>query len=224
MRYRIGLLCCVSLWTAAPAAHAVSSEFQSWAALFVGKDVGDPSSGLTLWFDGHARRGGDNTVVIIRPAVGYRFFPGLAVHGGYAWVPTFNDGATSDVQEHRAWQQLLWSPRPLQSLLINVRPRFEQRFASGGNDLGLRLRLFLRANWRFGTSPLLLACWDELFVPVNDTDWGQRAGFDQNRIFIGPGLVGFDGMRIEVGYLNVYLNRSTNQLNHNLALNLFLTY
>jgi hypothetical protein len=201
------------------AAQGTTSEFQSWAATFLGKNVGD--SDFTLWFDGHARRGGDNTVAIIRPALGYRLTSDLTVHLGYAWVPTFNDGAPNR-HEHRVWQQLLWVPKPVEGLVLNVRPRFEQRLVQGESGLGLRARLFLRANYRFGDSPFLIAVWDEVFLPVNDAAWGQAAGFDQNRIFVGPGIVGYPGMRVEVGYLNVVLNRATDAINHVLALNLFL--
>ena len=67
-----------------------------------------------------------------------------------------------------------------------MRTRFEQRFVESGNDTGLRLRQFLRAQRELpGCPPLMLVCWDEIFFDLNDTDWGQSSGFGQNRIFAG---------------------------------------
>ena len=200
-------------------AKALESEFQAWSAAFVQSQVG--RSPVLLWLDTHARRGSGSTVLIVRPAVGYRFLPTLSTHLGYGWIPNFVDGAETS-HEHRIWQQFVWAPALHMQLLLNLRGRLEQRFSDQDGDIGLRFRVFGRANWRFGRSPYVLALWDELFLPANDTDWGQQAGFDQNRIFAGVGLLGFVGMRIEVGYLNVVLNRNVNRMLHALAINLFL--
>lgn len=41
-----------------------------------------------------------------------------------------------------------------------------------------------------------------MFAALDDTDWGQRAGFDQNRAFIGLGVRLSASARLEAGYLN----------------------
>ncbi len=68
--------------------------------------------------------------------------------------------------------------------------------------------------------------WDELFLPLNDTDWGARSGFGQNRAFGGLGVT-LDPQRkvtLEFGYLNQYVNRrDTDLMNHIVSLALLIS-
>lgn len=68
-----------------------------------------------------------------------------------------------------------------------------------------------------------LVVWDELFVNLNDADWGQREGFDQNRLFVGGAWRLHPRGRIEAGYLNNILDTPSadEQTNHNLSVTLF---
>ena len=122
------------------------------------------------------------------PALGYEILSGLTAYLGYAWVPTFRE-QMSTVNEHRIWQQAMWSlPLPV-ALKLDVRPRLEQRLVQGSGDLGHRARLFLRAIYTPVESwPLRVVVHDEAFYQFNDTEWGARGGFDQNRLFVGLGL------------------------------------
>lgn len=162
-------------------------------------------------------------MLILRPGVGYQLLDQLSVYAGYAWVPTFEDEGANR-HEHRSWQQLLFNARASQAWAFALRPRFEQRFAEGGNETGYRVRLLARTTY---TTPagVLLVVWDEFFYQANDTDWGAVAGFDQNRAFAGIGLLAINDVRIELGYLNVFTKRKPDSnLAHNLAVNLFWTY
>ena len=89
--------------------------------------------------------------------------------------------------------------------------------------MGLRVREFVRAGWSWrddGTFGLVL--WDELFVGLNEPDWGAPSGLDQNRVFGGFFLKIDSNLRLEMGYLSLYLNRDTDTLGHVLATNLFV--
>jgi hypothetical protein len=56
---------------------------------------------------------------------------------------------------------------------------------------------------------LSIVGWNEIFLNLNDTDWGAQSGFDQNRLFAGPGY-GFTPMlRVQAGYLNRYVDTPT---------------
>lgn len=69
--------------------------------------------------------------------------------------------------------------------------------------------------------------WDEVFIHLNDTDFGTRAGFNQNRAFVGFGWKWnpeTPKSRVEIGYLNQFIDSRTgsDRMNHLLAVNLFV--
>lgn len=67
--------------------------------------------------------------------------------------------------------------------------------------------------------------WDEVFLNFNDTDWGAQSGFDQNRGFLGLGYVVTRRLRIEMGYLNQYIDGATvDRLNHVFSTTVALTF
>ena len=62
-------------------------------------------------------------------------------------------------------------------------------------------------------------------MAANDTDFGQLAGFDQNRAFVGPAWLPEPGVRLEAGYLSVVQRRpDVTTLVHALSVNAFLTF
>lgn len=198
------------------------SDHQLWTS---GTFVTRPLTSWRLlgWLDLHDRKRQDSTLLIVRPALGYQLFDRLSVYAGYAWIPNFTDEGANR-HEHRSWQQLLFNAPAPAGWAMSLRPRFEQRFADGGNDTGYRVRLLARTAYTFHTG-VLLVFWDELFYQLNNTDWQATAGFDQNRAFAGIGLPAIGNTRVEFGYLNVFLKRTPdNHLDHNLAVNLFWTY
>ena len=69
--------------------------------------------------------------------------------------------------------------------------------------------------------------WDEVFIHLNDTNWGADGGFDQNRLFLGFGWKRdlTSRCRVEAGYLNQHVNRSgrTDVANHLVAINFYLS-
>ncbi|MCZ7683053.1 MAG: DUF2490 domain-containing protein [Sandaracinaceae bacterium] len=102
----------------------------------------------------------------------------------------------------------------------------EQRLRTEGDvDVGLRLRLMARVQAPITRSrELLVVVWDEAFVGLNDTAWGQRGGFDQNRFFVGVGWQVIPAqLRLELGYTNQWIVRAaTDPVNHIAALNAFV--
>lgn len=224
MLSRTLILVTVLLASSQEARADVSQEGQVWTAfLSTAKPAGDTSE-LRLWLDLHLRRAAGGLVHIARPAVGWSFSPSLSAWAGYAWVPVVPDEADT-VNEHRAWQQIIvkhgfanWS--------LQSRTRFEQRFSGAGDDVGLRVREFVRASWTPGPAAGHgLVFWDEAFVGLNAPDWGAPRGLDQNRLFLGPFAAIGDTMRLEMGYLFLWLERdSGDTIAHVLATNLFATF
>jgi hypothetical protein len=57
--------------------------------------------------------------------------------------------------------------------------------------------------------------WSEIFFNLNDTDWGAQSGLDRWRNFVGVNIPLRDGVIIEPGYLNQYVNRAAgDQIDH----------
>lgn len=193
-------------------ADAAPSETQYWlGTLFTARFTGESAPpardrGLSGWLDVQGRRTPDRVVNLLRPALGYRLDGSLSLWGGYAYIPTLVDDKPN-VIEHRIWEQGLWQ-RNLGPFLFQVRPRLEQRFREGQDGVNHRARLFVRANVRFSPDhPLGIALWDEPFFRITSNSWAGDAGFDQNRLFIGPAWT-TGPIRTEAGYLNVQIMRN----------------
>ena len=99
---------------------------------------------------------------------------------GYAWVGTFVEGPNRI--EHRPWEQLQATFR-FDDLALALRSRLEQRFSEG--ELGWRPRQLVRLQQTL-TPDVAAVVWDEIFVGLNATSFGQPSGLDQNRLFVGP--------------------------------------
>lgn len=194
-----------------------NGEFESFHA----------DSPLRWWFDAHYRLRDDSdgfNQSIIRPGLGYAFAEDQAVWAGYAWIrssPVVGD----DFDEHRFWQQWTAAPSCGEWSFLH-RSRFEQRWLETGDDVGLRWRQLARAQRVLSDCPQWsFVLWDEIFFNLNHTDWGARAGLDQNRAFIGLGYKKCPDARVrtEVGYLNQFINRQggLDGMNHILSVNFF---
>ncbi|MDP3207012.1 MAG: DUF2490 domain-containing protein, partial [Methylotenera sp.] len=61
---------------------------------------------------------------------------------------------------------------------------------------------------------------------LNDTDFGTQKGFDQNRAFIGGNWAFNPNAKLEIGYLNQYVNlhKNSDTENHVLSTTLMLTF
>lgn len=183
---------------------------------------------LKWWFDGHARflddAGGFNQS-IVRPGIGLSLGKNSAVWAGYGWIKTSPLTGT-DFDEHRVWQQWTWS-QSCEPITFALRSRLEQRFLETGDDTGWRFRQLFRTQYALPTcTPVTLVGWDELFIHLNDTDWGAESGFNQNRVFVGFGLKRDPSSRwrTEIGYLNQSINVTgggNDRSNHILSINFY---
>lgn len=180
------------------------------------------------WFDLQPRftEDSDYEQLLVRPGVGLDVGHGASLWLGYAYINT--DPATrASFDEHRIWQQLLWSTK-LGSLGLQSRTRLEQRFVDTGSDTGWRARQFVKATYPLAfRSQLGLAAYDELFIDLKDTDFGADGGLSQNRLFAGFAWKLDDSGRtvVELGYLNQYINNTgrADTMNHLASLNLLVS-
>ncbi|GAB4205703.1 MAG: DUF2490 domain-containing protein [Sandaracinaceae bacterium] len=215
--------------------ESIEHRYQSWLALFA---HGPLHQDLWLWVDVQPRLYGpfEPAALLVRPGLSWRVHPAFFLTVGYAWTPSWRQrpeprswGSLDFTDEHRVWEQaLLVSQDDASGIGGQVRVRLEQRLrTSGGGDVGLRLRVFLR-----GQVPLvpdrsvLFVLWDELFVPLSDADWGQRAGFDQNRLFVGLAWQAVPGaLRLELGAMSQWIVRTGRDTANTIAaLNAFVAW
>ncbi len=181
------------------------------------------------WFDGNARFLGDDFELfqgVVRPGLGYQLTEEQTAWMGYAWIGESLPDLT--FHENRIWEQ--WSlARDHGDVTIQLRSRLEQRFVSLGDDVGWRFRQMLRLQKPIERYPnLLWVAWDEIFFHLNDTDWGARTGYNQNRLFIGLGRTPptRSSRRTEIGYLYQQIQVAEDGAdlsNHILSINFFLS-
>ncbi len=213
---------CLSVFLASP--NAYSNDNQAWSAIAVSGPAVDDSKFL-LWFDGHARfheSASDLATTIIRPGIGWRATNALDLWLGYARVTSHPDGP--NVEEDRVWQQATYVVARFFSGTLSGRTRLEQRFRDSDNDTGWRLRQALRWSRPLGDSGFAVVVSNETFLGLNNADWGQRDGYDQNRAFLGLAWQAASKLRAEVGYLNNHINGGPagNRTNHNISVALFM--
>lgn len=156
--------------------------------------------------------------VLIRPAVFYALNENTSLWLGYAHVTTHPDGKKS-FEENRVWQQVLHNFEPIGSVSIQSRTRLEQRFIQNSDETGHKIRQMIRLTMPSAISPKLRwVAYDEYFINLNDTDYGARRGFDQNRAFLGANWAFDSDFKLEIGYLNQYVNgRNIDSSNHVLS-------
>lgn len=162
--------------------------------------------------------GEDLDQLLIRPAVFYQLSSKSSVWLGYANVNSYPAGRNSN-NEDRLWQQFSYQFDPIADIAISSRTRFEQRWFDNSSDTGYRLRQMIKLSRPIASLPNL--SWvvsDEYFFNTNDTDWGAHSGFDQNRLFVGAGYKIHPTAKVEMGYLNQYLNGvRVDRMNHALS-------
>ena len=204
---------------------ATTNDLQSWNAITLIGDANERGD-WQYWFDGHMRFKDDASqlgVSIFRPGIGYRMNEDLTLWLGVARVTIDTNEQT--IEEDRLWQQATYSLANFMGGNVVARTRLEQRFRRDeGDDTGHRIRQFVRWSMPL-TDRWSLVVWDELFIALNDADWGQRRGFDQNRLYVGPAYQLSNQWRVEMGYMNNYINPPGNsaqaQVNHNLSIAFF---
>ena len=181
------------------------------------------------WFDGQARFLGDDFELfqgIVRPGVGYQLTEKQSAWLGYAWIGESLPGLS--FHENRIWEQ--WAlTQDVGDTSVLLRSRLEQRFVSLGDQVGWRFRQMVRVQRpRAARSSLLWVAWDEIFFHLNDTDWGARTGYNQNRLFVGLGRQSSsrNRRRTEIRYLYQQIDVAEDGAdlsNHILSINFFLS-
>jgi hypothetical protein len=220
------------LFTSSTQAELVDdSQLWSNITLNTGLGVVDPRlKNFRFWLDGQGRFGNnfsDLSQGQIRPGLGYSLSDKTTVWLGYVYTFTSSPFAKRDFDEHRIWQQFLWTQPTKQWGTLTSRTRLEQRFAETGNDVAWRVRQMFKISWPIPFNPSFsLVASDEVFVNLSNADWGPNQGLDQNRAFVGAGYNFDKHIKTEIGYMNQFIDRpvSPDRMDHILSVNLLLNY
>lgn len=188
------------------------------------------------------------TELILRPILGFQLPEGFAVGAGYAYYGVYHDDPSQrdrlSLHEHRAFTQgTLNRPLPWQ-LAMSARLRLEHRVRSSGpgsapaGDAGAdplderdparfahRLRVFYRLDKTLSEERgLRLVAFSETFFHLNASAMTQKAGFNQQRSFLGISAETRGRARFEIGYLNQFIMRNLdpNTINHIVFTSVFI--
>lgn len=209
-----------------PTSAYAREDAQAWLLVLA---QGPVAADVVYFFEVQPRFGNDVSQLsqlLIRPAIGVKLSEKVSVYHGYANVRTPATGR-SDTRENRAFQQVNLSLGKPAGVALSSRTRFEQRWLSTGDDVGFRLREMVRAALpvsRDGKVALLASV--EVFVALNDTDWGAHSGLDRVRSFAGVQLPLSGKSTVELGYLNQYVKTAARRdsVDHVAAVNLMLRH
>lgn len=86
---------------------------------------------------------------------------------------------------------------------FTTRLRVDERFHPDGDEIGFRIRPLVRFTQPVGKGYALFVTHESFFM-ANDTDWGQRAGYDRMRNTAGVVVSLGKGINADIGYLNQY--------------------
>lgn len=221
----------LTLATAGPVHADAEHDRHTWGAVVATGSLLSDDGPVRYWLEGQSRFNDGSSrfnQAIARTALGYVVAPRTTLWAGYAWIPTEPQGPPDTIVEHRIWQQLTWSrAAPVVDFSISTRTRLEQRLVEGADDTGVRFRQLVKLTRPLaGSGRYYLSLWDEVFVHLNDTDWGAEGGLDQNRAFGGLGIRLNETASGEIGYMNQFVNRHLRNgaSNHTLSLTLLLSY
>jgi hypothetical protein len=156
---------------------------------------------------------GDLEQLLIRTGLGYTFNDKKNnVLLGYGYILSENYISNSDnkatINEHRIFQQFTTS-QTFGKVKLGHRYRFEQRFVE--SNFKMRFRYFLSLNIPINimeNNKYYLSAYNEIFLNT------KTSVFDRNRLYGGIGYNINTAIRIEVGYMNQFFDRSSkDQLN-----------
>lgn len=162
----------------------------------------------------------------IRPALNWQLSEHSSLWLGYLYADTKT--TTGHSYEDRLWQQYQYVSNKDAGNTWLFRSRLEQRFHDENDKTSHRFRQMIRRSIPINQNPKLsYLLWDEVMFNLNETSWTGDNGFAQNRLFAGVLYKTTPKTRLEVGYINQFIdgsNGAANQSNHILSTSLFLQF
>ncbi|MBX9767460.1 MAG: DUF2490 domain-containing protein [Bdellovibrionales bacterium] len=157
--------------------------------------------------------------LLVRPAVIYDFSPQLSLFLGYGWTPTFQPVFND---ENRFWQMLTYKV-PMEGWTFQTWNRVEERNIQGIHETAYRFRSRQFLTQKTQPQEWGASFWDEIFFHLSNSSAEIRTGFDQNRAFLGAQYRFSTHVVLEVGYMNLLVNRYAldDRMQHTFLLGLY---
>ena len=191
------------------AQFAQKSDVGNWFMYFGNQKINDKWS---FWNEVQYRNynfAGDLEQLLLRTAIGYTLSDNNStVHLGYGFIRSepYISGTNNKkvVNENRIYQQFM-TKQQVGRVFLTHRYRFEQRFIE--DVFKLRLRYFLSAQIPLNNATLMpktvyLSAYNELFANM------KSSIFDRDRLYGGLGYVINPTLRLEIGFLQQFYEKS----------------
>lgn len=195
------LLCLFTLLLPA-AALAQEEDQELWLTGAINVPLGEETK---FEFDTVSRFGNDPGglyEIEINTLIAHQVAKGVTIGGGYVRNINYSRGTVTRTEDRLRVQVGLSGAAG--AVKLSGRVRLENRWRSDGDDTGYRLRPQIKATLPLGESAFSLVGSHESLIPLNDTDWGEEAGYDRMRNFVGVNWKASKQVAIEAGYLNQY--------------------
>lgn len=203
-------------------AWARDEDQQLWLKGAVSVGLGDR---MKLDFDVESRFSNDSNgldEIELGSMVTYTVAKGVAIGGGYVRSMDYLHGDVTRTEDRlRVHFGASGTVGPAR---LSGRVRLEHRKRSDGDDAGFRLRPQIKATLPVGGAFSLVAS-HESFILLNDTDWGQRTGYQRMRNFAGVTWRASERWSAEAGYMNQYdfgRNGASDAMTHALSVSVLL--
>jgi Protein of unknown function (DUF2490) len=205
-------------------ASTLYEDAGTWVQMVGEGDLGkiDPSlKKARVWIEGQSRYAGGMDYWyqgMVRAAVGYSLSDRATIWAGYTWLPsqaiTYPNGdpARKAANDPLAFvsQQDMWPAfryiLPTEYGNFMFRTMWESNWLVGSQIRERPRQMFKYTLPIAFDNKLSLIAWNETFYRVNSTTYGGKAGFDQNRGFLGFGWTFNPNIRTELGYMNQYID------------------
>lgn len=195
------LLCLFALFLPA-AALAQEEDQELWLTGAASVPLGEDTK---FEFDTVSRFGNDPGglyEIEINTLIAHEVTKGVTIGGGYVRNINYSRGTVTRTEDRLRVQ--IGLSDTVGAVKLSGRVRLENRWRSDGDDTGYRLRPQIKATLPLGDSDFSLVGSHESLIPLNDTDWGEEAGYDRMRNMVGVNWKASKLVSIETGYLNQY--------------------
>lgn len=241
LRIFFAFLMLISNSTFADSSEGSEQLFGNWSSLIINGKFGKDSSWIYYGdvairsSENHKDKNGDSAgydigAVPVRFGVGYQFdkmnFEKMTSTNsllvGYLFQYSAPPYSKFSIYENRTWEQYLnvldfgeWGK-------LQNRSRFEQRTVTYMEGTSLRWRQAIKYTYPINKD-WGMSIAEEFFANMNTVGFGPTAGFDQNRVFVGPTYKINEETKLEFGYMNNYVNKDfkSDLDNHVLVLNFY---